>query len=134
MTLRRLTALLVCAMMLLLPCLAEENPDDGMILFGYQERVAGFAPDETCAVRALYSISLPEKDVHEAVLEAYRGYERVLLIEYAVGMLPPVVQSQFVCVGRAADGTLSILPTPFDIAARTYDYGVFGNVTIEVVK
>ena len=84
------------------------------------------------AVRAYYELSLPEdaSELPKAVLEAYVGFDRILLIEYGRYELTPILQSRFVCVGASGDGEFSLLPTPFELLARTYDAEALSRLDI----
>ena len=117
----------------LLPALAEEAyTDRDLIDYGYREAMCEFEDAPVFAVRAYYELSLPEdaSELPETVLEAYAGYDRILLIEYGRYELTPILQSRFVCVGASGGGEFSLLPTPFELLARTYDAEALSRLDI----
>ncbi len=117
-------------------CWAEERYDDSdLIHYGYEEVVAEFDPEAVFSVRSYYAISLPEdcQDIPEAIVAAYGNLDRILLVEYGHYNIQPILESTFACVGASEDGTLCILPTPFDLVAKTYDPASFDDVIIDRV-
>ena len=120
----------------LLPALAEEAyTDRDLIDYGYREAMCEFEDAPVFALRAYYELSLPEdaSELPEAVLEAYAGYDRILLIEYGRYELTPILQSRFVCVGASGGGEFSLLSTPFELLARTYDAEALSRLDIRRV-
>lgn len=117
-------------------CEAEAVYDDvDMLEYGYQEVMSEFEPDSVFSVRAYYTISIPEdtQDIAQEILDTYRGYDRILLIEYGTYTIHPILQSAFVCVGASADAEFTILQTPFDLISKTYNLASFEPVVIERV-
>lgn len=116
-------------------CWAEERYDvSDLIQYGYEEVVAEFDPEAVFSVRSYYTITLPEdpQDIPEAIVAAYGNLDRILLIEYGCYNIHPILESTFACVGASEDG-LFILPTPFDLVAKTYDPASFDDVIIDRV-
>ena len=125
--------LLIAALAVCTACAEAQWWDDPVRAFGFEAQMDGFFQRDACSVRAEYALTLDENasGVSEAVQEAYAGYAEVRLIEFGHCEVPPIVQSSFVCVGVQADGTMEILPTPFDLIARAYSAEVLEGLEIE---
>ena len=124
--------MLIVAFTIFSVCYAEEiNDYDDLIEYGAQYLLV-----DSYTIRTRYCISMPvnTQKLHEEVVKAYDGYEKILLIEYGYSRIPPVVESQFVCVGVVNKTEISVLPTPFDLIARTYDLAVIEGVNISEVE
>ncbi len=123
--------ILIVAFTISIVSYAEEiNDYDNLIEYGAQ-----YCLLDSYTIRSCFCISLPEntQTLHEEVIKAYDGYEKILLIEYGYSRIPPVVESQFACVGVANKTEISVLPTPFDLIERTYDLAVIEGVNISEV-
>lgn len=122
--------LLIAALVVCTACAEADWWDDPVRAFGFEAQMDGFYQREDCSVRAEYALDLDES-ASEAAREAYAGYAEVRLIEFGYCDVPPIVQSSFVCVGVRADGTMEVLPTPFDLIARAYSAEVLEGLEIE---
>ena len=125
--------LLIAALVVCTACAEADWWDDPVRAFGFEAQMDGFYQREDCSIRAEYALTLNESasGVSEAVQEAYAGYAEVRLIEFGHCEVPPIVQSSFFCVGVRTDGTMEVLPTPFDLIARAYSAEVLEGLEIE---
>ena len=113
-------------------CYAEEVVVNSAILeYGAESLLL-----DSYTVRACYSIALPDdtESIHKEVANAYQGFERILLIEYGYSTVGPILEGQFACIGINNGSEFSILPTPFDLIARTYDWALFDNISITALE
>lgn len=131
---KRIMAIIIAALFMISTANAVgEIPfSDPIEAFGYQEKLEGFVEAERCCVRARYRLSLPEngESVHEQILNAYSAFENIYLIEYGIVTISPIVEGKFVCVGIDAEENMKILPTPFELLSRVYDYHEFDDILI----
>lgn len=101
--------------------------DEALIAYG-----AEWTLREDAKPRACYAISLTDA-ASEMAAEVYGGYARVLLVEYGFVRVPPIVESQFVCIGATESGEIETLPPPATLIARSYDLSVCDGLKIELL-
>lgn len=133
---RVLVALILClALLCSLAQAAEQESYAGYLPFCYEaSSTLKFVDLENCQIRAVYEITLPQEGaVDQLILDEYSGYAHVYLMEVGYSVMPPILLSEFVCVGVAEDGQMASLTTPSTLVARTFDLNMFDPVTIERV-
>jgi len=122
---------LLLTLMMILPSTGavkgEPNLIDDLLTFSYENvSLMQFRDKDDYAIRSVYLIALPDdiNGINELIVEEYNGYQEILLIEYEFADVGSIDLSMFVCVG-IADGTFTILKTPFEIIGRAYDHTIF---------
>jgi hypothetical protein len=116
-------------------CSAETVYDyESIIQYGYEQDLEFYlsaANESDYVVRAIYDICMPKStnNLSEIILSAYGDYDAIVLIEYGIYTIPPIVQSHFCCIG-ISDDSYFILETPFEIVARTYDPASMDGILI----
>ena len=129
-------ALILClALLCSLTQAAEQEDYAGYLPFCYEaSSTLKFVDLEDCQIRAVYEIALPQEGaVDQLILDEYGGYAHVYLMEVGYSVMPPILLSEFVCIGVAEDGQMDSLTTPSALVARTFDLNMFDPVTIERV-
>ena len=131
---KTILALTLCLALLHPTVQATEDYDQYLAFCHQASSVLKFVNLEDCQIRALYQISFPQDDaveVDQTIVDEYGRCETVYLFDVGYSLIPPILLSEFCCVGVLEDGELIALKTPADILAKTFNTRIFEPLIIE---